>query len=393
MTESIHATTTREVADLASRVASSPSVALDTEFLWEKTYRPQLCLVQVAIADVEATIDPLGGADLAPLWEALVGGPLVVVHAGAHDLDILHRASGSLPVRVADSQVAGAFLGYGEAIGYGNLVSAVLRRQVRGGEGYTDWSRRPLSAQQQEYALEDVRHLLGLWDALAADLDRRGRTAWAAEETARRFVSIGDDPEPSEAWRRVTDARKLKGRSLAVLREVTAWREREAMHKDLARQRLVPDRVLIEVARRGPTEPGQIGELRGLHPGQVKVLAGPLIDAVRRAGTIPEADWPRWDPPRPHAGDPRVDAIASLLHAVVRSRAREMDLASGLLGSRSDLEESVRLLLAGGLDDADVPLLRGWRRTAVGEEVLRVLGGEVAVRVGQGPNGVQLEVG
>ncbi|HEX5630124.1 MAG TPA: HRDC domain-containing protein, partial [Acidimicrobiia bacterium] len=357
-------------------------MALDTEFLWEKTYRPQLCLVQVAIAGVEATIDPLGGADLRPLWAALVGGPMIVVHAGAHDLDILHRVAGSLPARVADTQVAGAFLGYGEAIGYGNLVSAALRHQVRGGEGYTDWSRRPLSAQQQEYALEDVRHLLGLWDALAADLEQRGRTAWAAEETVRRFATIGDDPEPSEAWRRVTDARKLKGRSLAVLREVAAWREREAMNKDLARQRLVPDRVLIEVARRGPTDPDQIGELRGLHPGQVKVLAAPLIDAVRRAGVIPEADWPRWDPPRPHAGDPRVDAIASLLHAVVRSRAREMDLASGLLGSRADLEESARLLLVGGLEDADVPLLRGWRRAAVGEVVLRVLRGEVAVRVG-----------
>lgn len=393
MTESLHITTSPDVAALAARIATATSVALDTEFLWEKTYRPQLCLVQVAIPGVEATVDPLGGADLAPLWQALVGGPLLVVHAGAHDLDILRRAAGRLPGRIADTQIAGAFLGYGEAAGYGNLVSAVLKRQVRGGEGYTDWSRRPLTADQQEYALEDVRHLLALWDALAAGLEQRGRSDWASEETARRFAAVGEDLEPAEAWRRVTDARKLRGKALAVLREAAAWRETEAMRLDLARQRLVPDRVLIEVARRSPTDSTQVGELRGLHPGQVRSVAEPLVAAVRRAATVAEADWPRWDAARAHAGDPRVDSIASLLHAVIRSRAVEMDLASGLLGSRGDLEELARLLLAGGLEGSEAPLLRGWRRTAVGDEVLRVLRGEVAVRVGTGPDGPQLEVG
>jgi ribonuclease D len=394
MTETFHITTTADVRSLAARLASASAIALDTEFMWERTFRPQLCLLQVGIDGLEATVDPLVGADLTPLWAALVGAPILVVHAGAHDLDILHRAAGRIPERVFDTQVAGAFLGFGDAAGYGNLVGAALKERVRGGEGYTDWSRRPLSSEQAEYALEDIRHLLALWRALDTELERRGRREWVADEITRRLESVGEDIAPAEAWRRVTDARKLRGRALAVLREVAAWREGEAVRRDQSRQRLVPDRVLIEVARRGLTDPGQIAALRGMHPGQSKVVAGPLAAAVRQAATVPETEWPHWAPPRPFAGDPRVDAIASLLHGVVRSRAADMDLAPGMLGTRGDLEEVARMLLAGELDSgAGGPLLAGWRRAAVGEELLRILRGEAAVRVGLGPGGPHLEVG
>jgi ribonuclease D len=394
MTETLHITTTADVRSLAARLAAAPAIALDTEFMWERTFRPQLCLVQVGIDGLEATVDPLAGADLTALWAAVVSGPILVVHAGAHDLDILHRVAGRIPAQVFDTQVAGAFLGFGDAAGYGNLVGAALKEKVRGGEGYTDWSRRPLSSEQAEYALEDIRHLLALWRALDADLERRGRREWVADEITRRFESVGEDLAPAEAWRRVTDGRKLRGRALAVLREVAAWREQEAVRRDQSRQRLVPDRVLIEVARRGFTDPSQIADLRGMHPGQSKVVAGPLAEAVRRVATIPETEWPHWAAPRPFAGDPRVDAIASLLHGVVRSRAADMDLAPGLLGTRGDLEELARRLLAGELDSVEgVPLLAGWRRAAVGEELLRILRGEAAVRVASGPGGPHLEVG
>ncbi len=394
MTETRHITTTADVHALAARLASSPAVAVDTEFLSEKTYRPQLCLIQVGIPDLEATVDPLAGPDLVPLWRALVGGPVVVVHAGAHDLEIMRRFAGRLPSRVFDTQVAGAFLGFGDAAGYGNLVTAALGRRVQGGESYTDWSRRPLNPEQAEYALEDVRHLLDLWQVLEEGLARRGRTAWAEDEMTRRFESVGEEAVPTEAWRRVADSRRLRGKALAVLREVAAWREREAIQRDTSRQRLVPDRVLVEVARKGLTDVGQIGALRGMHPGQAKIVASPLAEAVRRTASLPEEDWPRWTPARPFAGDPRVDAVASLLHGVVRSRAVDMEIAPALLGTRGDLEELSRMLLAGELDGgAEVPLLAGWRRDAVGDLILRVLRGEVAVRVGRGPGGPHLEVG
>ena len=394
MTQTFHAHTPAEVAEVATLIAAADAVALDTEFLWERTYRPQLCLLQVAGDGFEAIVDPLAVADLDAVWRALVGGPTLVVHAGAHDLDILLAAAGSLPRGVFDTQVAGAFLGYGDAAGYGNLVGAALGQPVRGGEGYTDWSRRPLSGDQVKYALEDVRHLLPLWRMLTTQLEAKGRRSWAEDETARRLAVVGEAVDPSEAWRRVADARKLKGRALAVLREVAAWREEQAMRRDEGRQRLVPDRVLIEVARRAPTDAGQIADLRGLHPGQAKVVAAPLAEAVRRAITRPEGEWPRWPPARPFGGDSRVDAIASLLHGVVRSRAADMELSPGLLGTRGDLEELARMLLAGELDREDgVPLLTGWRRTAAGDDVLKVLRGEAAVRVASGPAGLHLEIG
>src|SRR3990172_2422349 len=190
MTETLHLTSTPDVRSLAARLASASAIALD---------------------GLEATVDPLAGPDLSSLWAALVAGPILVVHAGAHDLDILHRAAGRIPERVFDTQVAGAFLGFGDATGYGNLVGAALKERVRGGEGYTDWSRRPLSSEQAEYALEDIRHLLALWRALDTELERRGRREWGADEITRRLESVGEDGAPVEAWRRVTDARKLRG--------------------------------------------------------------------------------------------------------------------------------------------------------------------------------------
>jgi ribonuclease D len=346
----------------------------------------------VATGDLQATVDPLAVDDLTPLWDALVGGPTLVVHAGAHDLDIVHRHCGRLPTDVFDTQVAGGFLGKGDSTGYGNLVGAVLKQRVRGGEGYTDWSRRPLTDDQVDYALEDVRYLLALWGSLSADLEDRGRMQWAQEETARRFASIGDPVDPYETWRRVKDARKLRGKALAVLREITAWREERAVARDETRQRIVPDRVLIEVARRSLTDPGRIARLRGLHPGQAKAVAGPLADAVRRAEQVSKSDWPRWPAPPPSASDPRVDVFASLLHAVVRARAADLDLAPRLLGTRGDLEEFARRAIAGEAMDG-VTLLDGWRRTAVGEELLAVLKGETAVRIVDRGAGPHLDVG
>src|SRR3989304_5127540 len=275
MTETLHARTSAEVADVAARGVAADAVAFDTEFLWERIYRPVLCLVQVGIDGLEATVDPLARDDLGPLWEALVGGPTVVVHAGLHDFDILYRQAGRLPARVFDTQVAAGFLGHGDTTGYGNLTGAVLRRVVRGGEGYTDWSRRPLSGDQLDYALEDVRHLLPLWRMLSGELETRGRTAWAGEEVARRFEGIGEPGGPQEAGRR----------------EAAAGREEEAMRRDEPRQRLVPDRVLVEVARRAPTDSGQIAVLRGLHPGQAELAAGPPAGPGRRAGRGPPAAW------------------------------------------------------------------------------------------------------
>lgn len=384
----IIARTSEAIASLAERVRSARVVAFDTEFLWEKTYWPLLCLVQVATDDgTEAVADPLA-ADVEPLWQALADAALVLVHAGDHDLDLMHTAVGRIPDRVFDTQVAGAFLGYGDSAGYGNLVQAALGRSVRGGEGYTDWSRRPLADAQLEYAVEDVRHLYPLWEALSSDLERRGRTEWAAEETRERFARIGTEVDPLDAWHRVKGSNRIKGKALAVLQAVAAWREEEAMRRDEARRRIVPDQVLLEIAKRAPTDPGQISGMRGLHQSQARKVAQPIAEAVRRAVRLPESEWPRRAPRPDFAGDPTIDPVASVLQGVVRMQAKAMDLAPGLLGTRSDLEELVRLRLAGDLDGSDHPLLHGWRRDAVGSDLLHLLDGAATIRIsvdGDGP--------
>jgi ribonuclease D len=283
----IHAGTAGSVEHLAARLSGAEAIAFDTEFMWERTYFPSLCLVQIACDDVLATVDPLAVDDLGPLWEALVTAPVVLLHAAAHDLDILHRYTRRLPRRVFDTQIAAAFLGYGDAPGYETLVGRVLHRRLAGGEGYTDWSRRPLTDRQISYALDDVRHLHDLWRALSGELEARGRTGWVADETEERFAEIGVPVDPKEQWRRVKDARKLRGRALAVLREVAAWREQQAIASDESRQRVVPDRVLIEIARRTPTDPAHIARMRGLHPGQAKRGAVPLASVVQLGLEVP----------------------------------------------------------------------------------------------------------
>jgi ribonuclease D len=380
------------IASLVQQVRAAEVVAFDTEFLWEKTYRPILCLVQVAVDGVEAIADPLA-TNVKPLWEAIADAPRVLVHAGAHDLDLMFTAVGRLPATVFDTQIAGAFLGYGDSAGYSSLVEATLRRKVKGGEGYTDWSRRPLSTAQLEYAVEDVRHLHDLKVALAADLDRRGRSDWAAEETVLRFEGIGDEVDPTEMWRRVKGSNRLRGKALAVLREVAAWRESEAMSKDESRRRVVSDEVLIEVARRAPTDEGQIAAQRGLHPGQAKRVAGPLLAAVRRASAVPERDWPRWDQKPAFAGDPTIEPIASVLHGILRMRARDLDISGGLLATRGDLEELVRRRLAGELDQAPPRILSGWRKSVIGDDLLHVLDGQASIRIRVDGDGPALEIG
>ena len=383
MTEFLSARTPAEIGALAERVAVAESVAFDTEFLWERSYWPQLCLVQVAIDGLEAVADPVDGGDVTSLWEAIASAPLVIVHAGEHDLGIMHDQIGRLPERIFDTQIAAAFLGWGDSVGHSSLVEALLKRLVKGGEGYTDWAQRPLSSAQIEYAVEDVRHLHDLWRNLADELKRRGRTEWVDEEIQQCCAGIGVLADPREMWRRVKGSNRLNGRALAVLQEITAWREEEARRRDETRRRLVSDQVLIEIARRAPTDPAQISRMRGLHPGQARKYAGPLAEVVGDAVRLDERDWPRRAQRPPYSRDPRIDPVALVLHGVLRMQANALDLGTGLLGTRGDLEELVRRYLAAELDGTGppLPMLEGWRRAAIGNDLLRLLEGGAAVRI------------
>lgn len=362
---------------------SADRIAVDTEFLRERTYFPRLCLVQVATADVLAIVDPLTGLDLAPLWEGLLSGAELVLHAATQDLEIVQRHAGGLPERIFDTQVAAAFVGIGDSVGYSKLVDRLLGHGPGRSEAYTDWSRRPLTDRQREYALDDVRWLLQCRDLLAERLESHGRSEWTGEEFGLLLGSIAHSPDPHEQWRRVSGARGLPDRYLPVLREVTAWREREAVRRDIPRQRVVADRVLVEIARRAPGDLEQLKGLRGMPAREAERSARWILAAVQTGQELPREEWPAW-PQLPALGNgPTVDALASLLDAVMRTLALDLEISSRLLGTRADLERLVKLELAGSLeqDAGDVGLLTGWRYEVAGRHLVEVLRGGRAARV------------
>lgn len=386
--ETLYIRDDRSLARLLERIVDETELAIDTEFLRESTYYPRLCLLQLASRDLLALVDPLEVGDLQPLWERLCGDSTIVLHAGTQDLEIIQRIAGRLPERVFDTQIAAAFLGLGHSVGYARLIEAIVGESPHRSEAYTDWSRRPLSTEQQQYALDDVRYLLECLARMRGRLTELGRLDWVQEETRRHLASIAHTPDSREQWQRVKGGRRLSGRALAVLQDATAWREDEAVRRDVPRQRVVPDRVLVELARRAPTDPGQIERLRGLHPREAQRSAGALAEVVRRSVERPRGDWPRWPALPPLPDDPNSDAVSSLLDAVLRARAQALEIAPQLLATRSDLMLLVRFSLQpAGVGEADVeriPLLQGWRRRLVGEDLLGVLTGERSVRVARG---------
>jgi len=313
-----------------------------------------------------------------------VGGPQVVLHAATQDLEIVQRLAGTLPPEIFDTQVAAAFLGLGDSIGYSKLIERVVGESPARSEAYTDWSIRPLTPEQIGYALDDVRWLLECADRLSERLRQRGRMEWVRQELVLLLESINHSPEPLEQWQRVSGARGLSGRALAVLREVAAWREEEAIRRDVPRQRVVADRVLVEIARRSPRSPDQVRKLRGLHPREAERSATAIIDAVQRGRAADESTWPSFPRTPAPADDAAVDAASSLLDAAMRAIAQDLELSSRLLGTRADLDRLIRLELAGMLDDGStdsIPFLSGWRREVAGETLLGLLRGERGLRV------------
>jgi ribonuclease D len=367
------------LADLAAELAEAPRIAIDTEFMRERTYYAKLCLVQVATPDRLAAVDPLAIDDLTPLWKAVNGGAEVLLHAAGQDLEIIAGLSGAVPQRYFDTQVAAAFLGYGDSIGYARLVDRIIGRTPGHSEAYTDWTRRPLSDDQVEYALDDVRYLHQIADTLLEQLQAASRESWVREELAAAAAAVRPEADPDAMWRRVKGARSLKGRKLAVLQEVAAWRERTAQRRDIPRQRVVADRVIVEIAKRSPRRQEQVERLRGLHPREAARSGPAILAAVERAAGRDEADYPEWGPQPARSGDPRVEMIAALLDSVLRGVAARMNLSSRLLANRRDLELMARCRLDSSASMPDVPVLAGWRRESVGAHLLEVLHGEQAI--------------
>jgi len=361
---------------LTESLADAPVIALDTEFLREKTYFAKLCLIQIGDGETSALIDPLAIKDLTPLRE-LFSNPacMKVLHAGSQDLEIITRLMGRPPTPVFDTQVAATLAGYPTQVGYGTLVQAVLGVDLDKGDTFTDWAQRPLTDSQVEYALNDVRYLPEVYHRLVAELESGGRLPWLSDDFARMADPATYALDPREQWRRVKRASSLDRRGLAVLREIAAWRELEAQHRDIPKRWLLSDESLVEVARRTPVDEAALMAIRGVNDKVMTRDGATLLQAVAAGIAVPEDDCPRLER---HRRPGRAAAqIADLMGVLVRLRAHEHSVAPSLLASHDDLER-----LAAG--DGDSPLLTGWRRTLVGEELQQMLAGNIALRVRDG---------
>jgi len=343
-------TEARALADLCRALAVSEWLALDTEFLRERTYRARLCLIQVANREIVACIDPLAISDLGPLYALLhAAGIIKVLHAARQDLEVFSGLE-HLPAPVFDTQIAAAFLGHDDQIGYGALVTAVTGVTLAKTETRTDWSKRPLTAAQLEYAADDVRYLRPVYESLHEQLAARGRLAWVENECA----ALGDPAlyriDPDEAWRRLKGGADLPPVSQQVLRALAAWRERAALARDLPRSWVLRDEVLYELARRTPDGALALASVPGLDERAQRRHADGLLTAIaegRRAE--PLAIWNR---AAPLTGAQA--AQVKQLMAEVRALAGRQALAPAVLATRRDIERLVR-----GADPAE--LWHGWR--------------------------------
>jgi ribonuclease D len=355
-------TTTTALAELTARLGAESRIGLDTEFLRERTYRAQLCLVQLSGSDSAACVDPLELPDLAAL-AAVLSAPAVtkVMHASRQDLEVLLPVAG-LTRPVFDTQIAAGLMGLPAQIGYAELVRRLLAKDLPKAHTRTDWSRRPLSPEQIEYALDDVRYLLPLVQLLQEELDRLGRLDWLSEE----FAALGDARqltiEPEEAWRRLRGLRDLDPARARLARALAAWRERSAIEHDRPRGWILEDAVLREIVMQVPRTLESLAQLPDMPAGLVKRRGAELLACVEAAEVS--------EPPPPLPGRPRPDpakaALVKKLSTVSQAIATELNLVPEVLATRRDLEQ----LADGGRDGA---VLNGWRRAILGERLLAAL--------------------
>lgn len=370
-------TTTDELAAACSRLAAHPFVTVDTEFLRETTYYPKLCLIQMASPDEAVMVDPLAdGLDLAPFM-ALMGDQNVVkvFHAARQDLEIVWMLGRILPTPLFDTQVAAMVCGFGDSVGYEQLVNDLAKARIDKSSRFTDWSRRPLSEAQLVYAESDVTHLREIYLALKADLARSGREGWVAEEMAVLNSPATYEVKPENAWQRLK-GRLRKPKELAVLMELAAWREREAQVRDVPRQRVLKDDALMDIVQRAPRSAEALGELRSVPNGFERSRAGgEVLAAVERALALDPRSLPRLERER---GRPGNGAVLDLLKVLLKATADAERVAPKIIASSDDLEEIA------ASDEADVPALKGWRRELFGEKALALKNGSLALRIVRG---------
>jgi ribonuclease D len=377
----IHPLITRseDLVPLVERLSKHPFVAVDTEFMRENTYWPDLCLIQIASPDEAAAIDPKSDIDLTPLLDLMVKNTDVVkvFHAGGQDLEIIYNLTGKTPLPLFDTQIAAMALGHGEQVGYSNLIESMLGHNIDKGARFTDWSRRPLDKRQIDYAIADVTHLATVFPKLLARLKKTGRGGWLDEEMERLANPLSFAFEPEDAWKRL----KLPSRNPAVLgrlKALAAWRETEARTKNIPRGRIVKDDTLGELSAHPPKTQDDLGRVRGLSAGwRTNDIGARLMAAVAAAKPLQADEMPDREPRRPGLTKDAV-LVSDLLKLLLKIRAKEAGVAPRLIARSDDLEA-----LAAGVRK-DLNILQGWRFDEFGRDALDLVDGRLAFAIENG---------
>lgn len=371
-------TTTSELSALCEVLAKSEYVAVDTEFLREQTFWPLLCLIQLAGPDAEAVVDPLSpGLDLTPFYQLMADTTVVkVFHAARQDIEIIFLKAEIVPTPVFDTQVAAMVCGYGDSISYVNLVKKTTSIDLDKSSRFTDWSRRPLSDKQLDYALADVTHLRDVYLRLKQTLEKTGRTPWLQEEMEVLTSPGTYDAKPENAWQRLK--LRVKGRkSLAVLIELAAWRERLAQSLDVPRGRVLRDDALYDIANQLPASADSLGQLRTLSDGFARSQrAKEIVDVVKAGLARDPKSLPQIE--RNEALSAEASATLELLKVLLKAAAAEHGVAPRIIADSDDLEQLATS------DEANILALQGWRRTLFGDAALKLKRGELALTLVDG---------
>ena len=365
-------TTSEGVAALVARFADAEFLAIDTEFMREQTYFAQLCLIQISDGDHAAAIDPLAaGIDLAPLWDLLGNEKITkVFHAAHQDLEIFFKEMGKLPLPLFDSQIAAMVLGHGDQVGYDRLVRAILNHEIDKSSRFTDWSRRPLSARQISYALDDVIYLAEMYPMLLAQLEKKERAGWLVDENAKLTNPATYHTEPADAWKRIK-VRNMKPAQLRRMMHLASWRETEAQRRDLPRNRILRDETILDLAGTNPSSTEEFGKIRNFPGGANGKLATPVLAILREVEAMPDSTLPdamsEGRKPKPPA------AVMELLRVLLKHITDAEGIAPRLVASADELE-------ALAIDDAaPIRAQTGWRHEVFGNAALRLKHGKIAL--------------